>query len=330
MPKPAHAWMVRAGNDNELADIVEAKELVAIGWPEMGDLSDLKTRDAIKARYTEVYPDHASGRVPVNAGQLYRFAREIAEQDYVLTYLKASREFLIGRISGPYRYLADPLLAYYPHVRSVVWQCHASRDEFGPAARNSMGSTLTVFNLDDYLDQIVARVAGEVTVADEEEEESPPFYDDVKAKADELIADLISRLDPYDFQDLVAAVLRSMGFRAISSPPGPDRGVDVIAYRDSLGFERPRIKAQVKHRTSPAGGPDMRAFVATLREGDSGLYVSTGGFTGDAQLEAERAREPVTLFDRDGFIRLLLENYEALDPEFKAKVPLRRVWVPAA
>ncbi|MCJ7737557.1 MAG: restriction endonuclease, partial [Anaerolineae bacterium] len=60
--------------------------------------------------------------------------------------------------------------------------------------------------------------------------------------------------------------------------------------------------------------------VATLRDGDNGLYVSTGGFTNDAQLDAERAREPVTLLDHDGFIQILLENYEALAPEFKAKV----------
>jgi len=46
-------------------------------------------------------------------------------------------------------------------------------------------------------------------------------------------------------------------------------------------------------------------------------------------LEGERSREPMTLLDRDGFIRLLLEYYEALDPEYKAQVPLRRVWVPA-
>jgi restriction system protein len=46
-------------------------------------------------------------------------------------------------------------------------------------------------------------------------------------------------------------------------------------------------------------------------------------------LEAERSREPSKLLDRDDFIRLLLEHYEALDPEYKARVPLRKVWVPA-
>ena len=33
--------------------------------------------------------------------------------------------------------------------------------------------------------------------------------------------------------------------------------------------------------------------------------------------------------EEDDFIRLLLEHYEDLEPEYKAQVPLRRVWVPA-
>jgi restriction system protein len=191
-----------------------------------------------------------------------------------------------------------------------------------------MGSTLTVFGLDEHLPEIHRLVTDEPALADEEEE-APPFFDEVKAKADELIADLISHLDPYDFQDLVAAVLRAMGFRAVSSPPGADRGVDIVAHPDPFGFERPRIKVQVKHRQATVGGPDVRGFLGTLRSGDNGLYVSTGGFTRDAILEAERSREPVMLLDRDDFIRILLEHYEALDSEYKAKVPLRKVWVPA-
>ena len=144
-----------------------------------------------------------------------------------------------------------------------------------------------------------------------------------------LIADLVSGLDPYDFQDLVVAMLRAMGFRAISSPPGADRGVDIVAHPDPFGFERPLIKVQVKHRQGAVGGPEMRSFLGALRSGDNGLYVSTGGFTRDATLETERSRESVALLDRDSFIQLMLEHYEALDAEYKARVPLRKVWVPA-
>jgi restriction system protein len=320
--------MVRAGDDNELADVVEQENVVAIGWREVGDVTDLDSREEFKERYRRVFPEHSSGRLAVNAGQIYRFVREIENGDYALTYLKSTREVLIGLVQGPYQYVDEPYLGKYPHVHQVKWLAKVSRDDFGQRARNSMGSTLTVFNLDDYVDQIHTLATGQKPKIAEEEEEAPPFFEEVKAQADELVADLISRLDPYDFQDLVAELLRAMGFRAVSASAGRDRGVDIVAHPDPLGFERPRIKAQVKHRTDSTGGPEMRSFIATLREGESGLYVSTGGFTTDAKVEAQRAREPVTLLDRDDFIRLLLEHYEDLDPEYKAQIPLRKVWVP--
>jgi restriction system protein len=334
LERPTHAWMIRAGDDNELADQIEREEAVAIGWDEIDqDLSTFHNRAAFKARYREAHPDHSDGRVAVNGGQLYRFVCEVDIGHWVLTYIKASRELLIGIIVGDYEYRPDGggFGPSYPHRREVQWLKRVSRDDFSQAARNSMGSTLTIFSLDDYTGEIYRQVvAGPQPVTEEEtsEEASPPYYQEVQAQADELIADLISRLDPYDFQDLVAALLRAMGFRAVSSPPGPDRGVDVVAHPDPFGFEEPRVKVQVKHRSSTVGGPEMRSFLGALRRGDKGLYVSTGGFTRDAEQEAEHSAQPVTLLDRDAFIDLLLEHYPDLDPEFKSKVPLRRIWVP--
>jgi restriction system protein len=166
-------------------------------------------------------------------------------------------------------------------------------------------------------------------IEEEEEAAATPFYDDVKEKADESISDAISSINPYDFQDLVAALLRSMGFRTAVSPPGPDRGVDIIAHPDAFGFQNPRIKVQVKHRTSAASGPDLRNFIATLRDGESGLFVSTGGFTRDGLSEPERSTRPVTLIDRDAFVDLLIENYENLEPEYKALIRIKKVYIPA-
>ena len=327
--------MVRAGTDNELAGRLHKKGVVAIGWSDLGDLAPLNSRRALKTRYAEVYPEHSKHRRAGAAGQLLRFAHRMSAGDYVLTYLKAEREYLVGHIDGAYDYDTDVFEKDYPHVRPVDWIDRISRDAFSSPARNSLGSVLTVFSLDDYVDEIHALVTGEANegeeaeAIEEKEEEAPPFFEDVKAQADELIADRMHHLDPYDFQDLVAAVLRAMGFQAVSTPPGPDRGIDIVAHPDALGFETPLIKAQVKHRQSTTGGPEMRSFIGTLRTGECGLFVSTGGFTRDAEQEAGRAHEPVTLLDRDAFIQLMLEHYEALESEYKAQIPLRRMWVPS-
>ena len=102
MTKPKHVWMVRAGNDNELADLIKEQSLVAIGWYDMGDVSSLETREQFRDRYREANPEASPGRVSTNAGQVYRLVREMQEGDYVLTYIKASREVLIGLSKGPY------------------------------------------------------------------------------------------------------------------------------------------------------------------------------------------------------------------------------------
>ena len=84
-----HGWLVRAGNDNELIDTFTSESIVAIGWPEMSDLTDLDSREAIKDRYADVYPDRKSERIPVDGGTLHRFTNQIADADHILNYDKS-------------------------------------------------------------------------------------------------------------------------------------------------------------------------------------------------------------------------------------------------
>lgn len=50
-------------------------------------------------------------------------------------------------------------------------------------------------------------------------------------------------MNPYEFQDLVAALLRAMDyFTPFVSPKGKDGGIDIIAFQDPLGANTPRIK----------------------------------------------------------------------------------------
>jgi restriction system protein len=62
-------------------------------------------------------------------------------------------------------------------------------------------------------------------------------------------------MNPYDFQDLVADLLRAMSYHVTwVSPPGKDGGVDILAWPDALGTRPPRIKV----RKAPAAGRECR------------------------------------------------------------------------
>lgn len=323
----AHLWMVRAGGDNEIIDLVESKNAVAIGWSQMGDLSTLRTRQQFKDRYNDCFPEEKNqSRINLHTGQIYRFAREIKTDDYVLTYNQSSRKILIGKVIGGYRYSPQEIHENYPHVRQVEWLQSVSRDQFSEMARNSLGSSLRVFKMDEHLREVLTLLQGRQEIV--EEELNPPFYEEVKSKADELISDKVSHLGPYEMQDLVAAVLQAIGYRAVSVKPGPDLGIDIEASPDPLGFEEPRIMVQVKHRTDKVIADEMRSFIGALHKGEHGMYVSSGGFTKDAVKEARMCSKNIRMIDREQFIGLLLEYYDHLEPEYKTLIPLRRIWVP--
>src|SRR5438552_3516812 len=67
-------------------------------------------------------------------------------------------------------------------------------------------------------------------------------------KADEFIEERIARLSWAGMQELIAGILRAMGYRTRISPPGADRGLDIFASPDGLGLQEPRIFCEVKHR----------------------------------------------------------------------------------
>lgn len=327
----AHAWMVRAGDDNELIETFTVQGFVSIGWKAMGDMSALTDRESFKRAYAVAFPDHSQGKCNVNAGQVFRFMREIKTGDLVLTFDKSTRVYCVGEITSEARY-SPAKTPEYPNLRSVDWKFSVKRDDLSPRAKNTLGSTMTVFSLDSCAEEIRSRhgtTGIALPLAPPELEEVIPYAEEVASRAEELIADLMSALDAYDFQALVAGVLRSMGFRTKESDPGRDLGIDIVATSDAFGFVPPKVKVQVKHRTSKSSGPEIRSFVSALDSEDKGIFISTGGFTSDAKTEALRAGGRISLMDRDDFITLMLEHYVKIEPRFQAMVPLVMVWLPA-
>jgi len=186
-----------------------------------------------------------------------------------------------------------------------------------------------VFSLDDCIDEITGVLSGETPDESEDEEDTVPFVDEVENQADELISDILANMDPFVFEELVAAVLRAMGYHAKKTRDSHDRGIDVVAHPDSLGFESPYIKAQVKRQQSKVGSPEMQQFSGALGNGERGLFVSTGGYTSGAKDAARNAEQRVTLIDRDEFIDLLIQHYDGLESEYQATVPLKQVYIPS-
>lgn len=327
-------WMVRAGQGGSQADEFRDKGFVGIGWEEMGDLSTVPDKAALVQAYREQYPDWADGRRMSAASQLMRFRDEMAPGDRVLTYDSSRRIYHVGTISGEYRHDTN-VLPPCENLRPVEWQAELDRDRLSLGARNTLGSTLTLFRISDAVQaEIEALLAGktvqaEPAAADQEGEDEVALLKRYRDEAIEIIKDRVSRLDAWEMQSLVAGLLRAMGYKTRESSPGPDRGADVIASPDGFGFESPRIVVEVKHRPHTAmGSQEIRSFLGGRHGEDKGLYVSTGGFSREARYEADRAKIPLMLMDLNGLVTALTEHYDHADSETRALVPLTRLYWP--
>lgn len=166
------------------------------------------------------------------------------------------------------------------------------------------------------------------------EDESDSAYenielDAVQIQANKGIRDYICKKNPYEFQDVVAALFRAMGYYTpFVAPKGKDGGVDIIAYKDPLGTMLPRVKVQVKHYPGSTISVNIvRSLIGVLqKEGDTGVVVTSGTFTADAKREARNSHTPVRLIDIDEFISLWLQYYPNMSEEDKTLMPILPVY----
>ena len=326
-------WMVRAARDGSLFQPFIDGGFVAIGWSRMGDLGQFESQKALVAELRKQYPGERAGWYANSGGMLWRFSREMQAGDGVVTYDRTRRVYAVGKLQGDYS-SDSSFESGYPNVRRVEWKAvDVSRDALATATKNSLGSTLTLFQLPEMAEADVWRAAkGEQAEStedqEEDDEEEKLLLKDLELRSIEFIKDRIVELDWEEMQSLIAGVLRAMGYKTRISARGPDRGADIVASRDGFGFENPRVVVEVKHRTEQIGASGIRSFVGGRHVDDKCLYVSTGGFSKEAKYEADRANILVTLLDLDELAKTLVENYETLDGETRRLVPLRRIYWP--
>lgn len=325
-------WMVRAGRGGAYVDDFIESNFVGIGFASAGDVSSPVNKDEIIAKMRAENP---VGKFQMAASQILRFFDEFKVGDSVLTYDPGQRLYFFGEIKSDVKKVDHTLF----RSRDVQWQGQIARDSLKQSTRNSLGAISTLFMVQgDAAADVVANktaIGAEQTtfVAPSEDDDSGgdgSVFENIEEKANELLEDMIAKLDWEQMQQLVAEILQAMDFKTDVSPRGPDRGIDVFASPDGLGLLEPRIFVEVKHRLGSRMGADqIRTFLGGRQPGDRCLYVSTGGFSKEAKYEAERSNVPLKLIDLPKLRELVLDHYESFSPAGLALLPLKKLFWPA-
>lgn len=136
----------------------------------------------------------------------------------------------------------------------------------------------------------------------------------------------LTTMPPYDFQEVVAGLLEGMGYYiAWIAPPGPDGGIDIHATTDPLGISGKHIKVQVKRKREAIAVEAIRSFRDTLKERDTGLYISSSGFTKDSEKAARDGHRHLILVDAEHFFDLWISHYEKIPEKRRRLLPIKLV-----
>ena len=305
-------------------DLFLNKNIIAIGWSEMGDLSQIPAdRDAFKQKCVDEYPNIKKGAVPTIAGMLLRFCYEIQPDDLVVFPSKKDRMINIGKITGDYKY--DPKQGRLPQTRSVKWIKHLPRTAFSQGALYEIGSAMTFFSIKNYADEFLAALGSKpAPVAESDDTVGVTADEIIDATRDYVLKELSKNLKGFGLEFFVADLLRAMGYRTTVSPQGGDSGIDIRAYKDELP---PRIVVQVKSQDGDVKESVLQSLKGAMKDGDYGLFVTLSNYTKNALNYLEntpsiRGINGVELVD------LILKYYDDLDDKYKRMIPLKKVFIP--
>jgi len=322
--------MVRAGRRGDQEQGALDSGVVTIGWNELPDLSNVKDRQELARLYKSIHPSAKKPQLTNEVGQVWRFVSEIKKGDLVALPLKTQSAIAVGRVEGEYEYkkLADNI----KHIRRVKWLKTIPRSAFDQDILYSLGAFMTVCRIKrhDAEDRVkkllqtddIIEAEGEAGVIMEE------TIDIEESARDQIVKYIGAKFTGHGLARIVEAILRAQGYVTKSSPPGPDGGVDILAAPGALGFDNPRICAQVKSSSSPVNVNVLRELRGVMSKvsAEQGLLVSWGGFNADALREARDAFFSIRLWDQCDLLEEVFKCYERFSDELKAELPLKRVW----
>lgn len=338
-------WLNRSGRHCEHEDRFLKDSRIYLTFGSLcRDLGKLQDRKELMSLLADVYPTFTHSHRVQKAGQIWGFTQRMSIGDWVCVPSKR-KTIHIGEIVGPYTFESDADEPYY-HYRNVKWlELEVPRTNFDRDILYSLGAFTTVCEVkrNDAEARVRAMqsndwksvgIKAKPILGDEGTTDEEPSGDfDLEQIARDHVARLIiSKCNGHEMESLVEAILRAQGFTTYHSPKGGDGGKDILAAPDILGFGRPRICVQVKSQDTPLERTLLDQLLGTMQnvQADQGLLVCWGGFKKTILDELPRLFFKVRMWDQNDLIDHFLANYDKLDEDLRAELPLKRIWTVAS
>lgn len=138
-----------------------------------------------------------------------------------------------------------------------------------------------------------------------------PQHEAEKSFTSEQMIGQVRSIDWFQFEQLVALIYRKQGY-LVSRRGGanPDGGIDLVIEKGGT-----RVAVQCKHwKTRYVGVRAVREFLGALTDSGiiHGLFITLGGYTGEAKLLADK--HDIEVMNETGLAKLLETTDARFDP----------------
>jgi len=284
--------------------------IVAIGWPGIGDLSSCKSRDDIKERLTSHHEYSSPQSLGQEVGTIYRFILEMKEKDYVV--VPDGPVVYMGEVLSNYIY--DPTLDSdqegYPHQRRVKWLHNKKairRNLLTGRVYDSLKGQQTVFTT--YFEDIEDIIKNKKHYFTQQSN-----YDLKKEYLERLQAGLLKNVNSNTFEDAVCTLYSRFfpGLRRLATTNSREGDTDLLAELPG----QVTVRIQVKHfypEQGELGEWVVDQLAASMGSGDHGIIVTSGVISKAARDKAESIMDKViTFIDGQEFVEHLFDEVDSM------------------
>ena len=312
-----YAWIIRPYPHGiyRLKEFL-TKNIVAIGWPHIGDLSVCKCRNDIKNKLSTYYHYSSPQSLGQAAGNIYRFIFEIKKNEYVL--VPDGPVVYIGKVISEYRYDSslDSDNEGYPHQREVEWvhdKKAIPRNLLTGRVYDSLKGQQTVFaTYYDDIDDIVKHKRHYFT--------QQSIYDLKIEYLKRLQSGLLKNVNSNTFENAVCSLYSRFfpGLRRLATTNSKEGDTDLIAELPGNVI----VRIQVKH-FYPSHG-ELEEWVvdqlsASMGPGEHGIIVTSGVVSKSAKKKAESIKDrTITFIDGQEFVEHLFDVIDSMSKDMLA------------
>lgn len=307
----SRAWVVRPYPHGiyRMQEFLD-ENMIAIGWPGIGDLSFVRTRDDIEQALGTEYQS-SPRQLGQAKGNLFRFVKEIEPDDYVV--VPDGGDVYFGSVTSDYSYVGENDEQGFPHQRSVNWFHEKSpfpRQLLTGRNWNTLKGRQTVFEI-SHFDDVRDTVNNNLHLFTPPSNQAP----NIQLKKDYLSSLQEGRLrcvNPNTFEDAVRELLSKYypGLRRLPTTNSSTGDTDLMTELPGGVVVRVQVK-NFYAEWGDLGAGVVEQLAASMDPGDHGIIVTSGTIGLEARNQASRDETiNIDFIDGEQFVDLLFDNID--------------------